>query len=632
MTAVGFDEGSEADDVRLLGALLGDLVRAQEGGAVYDVVEAIRRLSVAFSRGADEGAGRELERLLAALSPDETVSVIRAFSYFSYLANIAEDLASVRRRAAEEERGEEGSGSLSVALRRLKEAGVDAGRIAGALERAYVSPVLTAHPTEIQRKSILDAGLAIASLLTERRWLRGRDKARASEQLRARIAQLWQTRLLRDTKLSVRDEIDNAAGYYETTFLREIPAVYAELEAQLGRRVPPFLRMGNWIGGDRDGNPNVTAGTLRLAVGRHAEVVLRHYLGELLHLRGELSMSRALQGVSPEVEALAAVSGDDNPHREDQPYRRAVIGIHARVAATLRALTGLEPRVRAGAGAPYGAAGELAGDLRALEASLVARHGEAIARIRLSPLIRAVEVFGFHMATTDLRQNSDRHEAAVAELLALARVEPAYSSLDEAGKRAVLLKALADPRALKVRGGAYGETTESELAIFETAREMRERFGPGAIRHAIISHTQSVSDLLEVLLLQKEAGLLTGRIAPGETGKATLGLIVVPLFETIEDLRGAAAIMREFYELPGVEALMRNSGAEQEVMLGYSDSNKDGGYLTSNWELYRASVALAGLFAAKPGLTLRLFHGRGGTVGRGGGPTHQAILAQPPAR
>ncbi len=189
----------------------------------------------------------------------------------------------MRRRAAEEERGEEGSGSLSVALRRLKEAGVDAGRIAGALERAYVSPVLTAHPTEIQRKSILDAGLAIASLLTERRWLRGRDKARASEQLRARIAQLWQTRLLRDTKLSVRDEIDNAAGYYETTFLREIPAVYAELEAQLGRRVPPFLRMGNWIGGDRDGNPNVTAGTLRLAVGRHAEVVLRHYLGELLH-------------------------------------------------------------------------------------------------------------------------------------------------------------------------------------------------------------------------------------------------------------------------------------------------------------------------------------------------------------
>ncbi len=621
---------TQDDAIRLLGALLGDTVREQEGEPIFEVIETIRRLSVVFSRAADEVAGCELDRLLTRLTPTETVTVIRAFSYFLHLANTAEDRESLKSRAAEEARGSDPEGSLAATIRRLKTAGVEPERIARALSGAYVSPVLTAHPTEVQRKSILDAERAIAALLAERDSLVGQARVRNLQKLRGRIVQLWQTRLLRETTLTVQDEVENAVGYYEATFLPELPRLYADLEAALGRPVPSFFRMGNWIGGDRDGNPNVNAQTLRHAVKRHAEAALRFYLGELLHLRGELSVSRALVGASPDVEALAAASGDHDPHRQDQPYRRAVIGIHARVAATLRALTGQEPRVRALAGEPYSTPAALNADLRKIEASLQSRHGAALVSMRLGPLIRAVDVFGFHMASTDLRQNAECHESAVAELLARARIAPDYRALSEAERRAILLAALSDPRPLRPRGARYSEPTESELAIFEAARELRETFGAATIRHAIISHTESVSDLLEVLLLQKECGLMAGTLSGIDVMQASVALVVVPLFETIEDLRSAEAIMREFYDLPGIETLMRNSGAEQEVMLGYSDSNKDGGYLTSSWELYRASKQLAKLFAAKPGLALRLFHGRGGTVGRGGGPTHQAILAQPP--
>jgi phosphoenolpyruvate carboxylase len=454
-----------------------------------------------------------------------------------------------------------------------------------------------------------------------------RDRQALLRELKARIVQLWQTRLLRDTTLTVRDEIENAIGYYEATFLRAIPALHAEAEALLGRPVASFLRMGNWIGGDRDGNPNVTAETLRAAVLRHAETVLRHYLGELLELKSELSVSRTLAGADAALEALAAASGDANPHRADQPYRRAVIRIHARVAATLRALTGLEPRIRAEPAEPYPDAQALLDDLGIVDRSLRARHGGALADLRLAPLIRAVDVFGFHLATTDLRQNSDRHEAAVAELLATARVEADYEGLPEPEKQALLLRVLGDPRALRVPGAAYAPGTAGELAVFETACELRQRCGAGAVRHAIISHAESVSDLLEVLVLQKECGLMRGALGDPD---AAVALVVAPLFETIDDLRAAEPIMRAFHALPGIEALISASGGVQEVMLGYSDSNKDGGYFTSNWELYRASAALAALFADKPGLKLRLFHGRGGTVGRGGGPSHQAILAQPP--
>ena len=619
-------------DVRLLGQILGDTVREHDGDDAFDIVEAVRRLSVAYQRNSDEAAGRDLDSLLKRLSPRETLTVIRSFSYFSHLANIAEDRHHVRRRLARELEGEPQLGSLERSFSQFAEAHIGAETIERALRRSYVSPVLTAHPTEVQRKSTLDAEHAIAELLAERDNLKTpREIARNEAELRSRVAQLWQTRILRREKLTVSDEIENALSYYTTTFLTEVPRLYAQLEELLGRPVPTFFRLGNWIGGDRDGNPNVDATTLKAAVRRHAEVALRHYLTQVHLLGAELSVSLTVTSVSPSLSELADRSGDDSPHRADEPYRRALTGIYSRLAATLKSLTDTEAlRHAMSPGERYAGAEEFLGDLVTIRDSLVAHHGSALTRFRLSPLIRAVQVFGFHLATTDLRQSSDRHEAAVAELLAAARIAPAYADLSEAEKRSILVSALQEPRSLRVRGVTYSEETSREVAVFEAAERLRRDFGPATIQHYIISHTENVSDLLEVMVLQKECGLMSGTLAPMEVARARLDLIVVPLFETIEDLRRAEAIMRELYDLPGIEMLIRNSGGVQDIMLGYSDSNKDGGYLTSNWELYRASTALARMFEAKPGLTMRLFHGRGGTVGRGGGPSYQAILAQPP--
>ena len=620
------------EDIRLLGRILGDTIRQHEGREAFELVERVRQLSVAFRHKRDETAGRTLDRLLKNLTGDQTVSVIRAFSYFSHLANIAEDRHQIRDRLAHERLGHRLPGSLERAFERLQEADVRAGDIAHALERAWLSPVLTAHPTEVQRRSIQDAERAIAELVAQRETLATAREREANEALiRARVTQLWQTRMLRTEKLTVADEIDNALGYYEATFLREIPRLYAELEERLGGRpVAPFLRMGHWIGGDRDGNPNVTATTMRRALARQAEVAIRFYLREVHALGTELSMSQQLAPVTPAMAELAARSPDHNPHRADEPYRRVLIGVYARLAATLQALTGTEALAHAVApGNPYALAEAFAQDLQTIADSLRSHHAQALVAPRLAPLQRAVQVFGFHLATLDIRQSSDQHEAVVAELLRTARLEPDYAKLDELARREVLLRALADVRPLRVPGADYSALARSELEVFETARELRARYGREALRHCIISHTEEVSDLLEVLVLQKEAGLLQGTLGEG----ASAQLIVVPLFETIGDLRRAEPIMRDFYALPGIARLVVASGAEQDVMLGYSDSNKDGGFFTSNWELYRAEVGLAALFdelGAAHGITLRLFHGRGGTVGRGGGPSYDAILAQPP--
>jgi phosphoenolpyruvate carboxylase len=637
------------EDIRLLGRILGDVIREQEGMEAFELVEQIRKLSVAFRRDADHEADRALKKLLKSLTGDQTVSVIRAFTYFSHLANLAEDRHHIRRRAVHERAGDTQEGSIEVALARLRWAGIAPKAISQMLAQSYLSPVLTAHPTEVQRKSILDAERDIAQLLTARDEIKARSAMHASTKdalaprelsaneslLRARVMQLWHTRLLRYSKLTVADEIENALSYYEATFLREIPKLYAELEQELGNQpVHSFLRMGQWIGGDRDGNPNVSAQTLEYALRRQAEVVLRHHLTEVHYLGGELSMSARLVDVSPQMQALAERSPDTNEHRKDEPYRRALTGMYARLAATLKELTGGDAARHAVAPQnPYLLAEEFLADLRTIRDSLLAHHGAALAAQRLHPLIRAVEVFGFHLATVDLRQSSDKHEEVVAELLATARIEPKYAQMAEPAKQALLLKLLNDARPLRVMGGQYSELAQHELAIFETAKRMRARFGTQAIRHYIISHTETVSDLLEVMLLQKEVGLMRGVLDE----QAECDLIVVPLFETIEDLRNAAPIMRGFYALPGIARLVQRSRAdqysEQDIMLGYSDSNKDGGIFTSNWELYRAESALVELFdvlANSHNIQLRMFHGRGGTVGRGGGPSYQAILAQPP--
>ena len=624
------------DDIRFLGRILGDVIREQEGKDAFELIERVRQLSVGYRLKSDAQAGRALDRLLKNLSDDQTVSVIRAFSYFSHLANIAEDRHHVRRRDFHERQSHHQEGSLAMTIGRLADAGIRADQVAQTLAHAHISPVLTAHPTEVQRKSILDAERAIAELL-ERRGGRGnalpthRGLIENEALIRARVTQLWQTRMLRSAKLSVADEIENVLSYYHATFLRQIPRLYREIEEALpGQAIATFFRMGNWIGGDRDGNPFVTADTLRTALARQSETALRFYLTEVHQLGAELSISATLAPVSTEMRALADASPDRNAHREDEPYRRALIGVYARLAATLQMLTGTEALRHAVAPQnPYHAADDFLADLKIIEASLESHHAQALIGPRLQPLMRAVQVFGFHLATVDLRQSSDRHEAVIAELLAVAKIESDYSALGEPQRRALLLRLLDDARPLRVRAATYSEHAQSELAIFETAATMLELYGRDALRHYIISHTEEVSDLLEAMLLMKEAGLLRGTLADA----AVSDLIVVPLFETIADLRNAVTIMRDLYALPGIAAMVKRSSAQQEIMLGYSDSNKDGGSFTSSWQLYLAEIELVELFAEfshEHAITLRLFHGRGGTVGRGGGPSYQAILAQPP--
>src|SRR5574343_1157138 len=630
------------EDIRLLGRILGNVIRKQEGAEVYELVEEIRSLSVAFRRDADQAADRRLKKRLKHLSDEDSVRVIRAFTYFSHLANLAEDRHYIRRRAVYERAGRLQPGSIDATLQKLHDHGKSAKTIAQTLAQAYVSPVLTAHPTEVQRKSILDAERDIAELLAERDTIRGETTALKKpnpllerrlqineQQIHGRVTQLWQTRLLRFTKLTVIDEIENALSYYNSTFLTEIPRLYANLEMDLpGRPVASFFRMGHWIGGDRDGNPNVTAATLAYATHRQCEVALRHYQAEVKALARELSQSSMMTDFTPEVIALAEASADHSEHRQDEVYRRALTHIHARLQATMQTRV-VADGVSSLAEASYSSADEFRDDLRAIEICLQSQGAQMLALQRLHPLLRAVDVFGFHLATIDLRQSSDKHEAVVAELFAASDLCADYSALDESARQTCLLAALNDVRPLRVPTAEYSALFIDELAIFAMARDVIDRYGPMAIRHYIISHPETLSDLLEVLLLCKEVGLMRGTL----NRSAEVDLIVVPLFETIADLRNATPIMQDFYALPGIAALVKRSGGEQDIMLGYSDSNKDGGIFTSNWELYRAEIALVTLFDSlfkQHDIQLRMFHGRGGTVGRGGGPSYETILAQPP--
>ena len=635
------------EDIRLLGRLLGDVLRDQEGEQVFDVIETIRQTAVRFRRESNAQAGTELNKLLKKLTRIQTISVVRAFSYFSHLSNIAEDQHHNRlRRAASLAGGAAQPGSIAYALAQLDAAGIAGGAIRSFLKSALISPVLTAHPTEVQRKSTLDAEHDIARLLAQRDLpLTPKESRRNTELLHSRIASLWQTRLLRSSKLAVEDEIDNALSYYQQTFLRELPALYDDIEEEITTRfpeklkqraahaeLPAFVQMSSWIGGDRDGNPNVNATTMRHALARQSTTILEFYLEEVHALGAELSVSSLLVKVSPEVQALADLSPDRSLHRVEEPYRRALIGIYARLAGTTRGSGGgTVLRKEVGPAPPYASALEFSNDLQILVNSLKAHHGTALIKPRLAMLKRASEIFGFHLASLDMRQSSEVHERVLTELFARARVAPRYGDLSEREKVELLLGELGKPRLLYSPYLSYSEETNSELAILHAAREIRRCYGEGAIRNYIVSHTESVSDLLEVLLLQRETGLL--RIhwndETEQSSDAEMDLMVVPLFETIPDLRCAAGIMESLMAIPQARRLIGKQGYLQEVMLGYSDSNKDGGFLTSNWELYRAETSLVDVFD-RAGVRLRLFHGRGGTVGRGGGPSYEAILAQPP--
>ena len=620
-------------DIRLLGRILGDTVRSYEGSATFDAIERIRQTALRFHRDVDESARHELESMIRDLENGEATRIVRAFGYFSHLANIAEDQHHIRRTRAHAIAGAPPrEGTMAVALSRARDAGVSRARLQAFFDSALCSPVLTAHPTEIRRRSSIDREMEIARLLNERDRieLTPEELTANREALRRVVLTLWQTSILRDSRLAVIDEVANGLAYYEQTFLREVPRFYAALEDELGAveptsqgvNVASFLRIGSWIGGDRDGNPYVTADVLREALKMQSECALRFYLDELHGLGGELSLDDRLVEVSPALQSLADVSPDSSSHRRHEPYRRAISGLYARLAATLWRLDQSEaPRHAVGDAPVYASPAQLHNDLDAIHASLDTMGSSELARGRLRRLRRAVDVFGFHLAPIDLRQNSSVHERVIAELCRVAGRDDDYSRRSEDIRIALLSGEIGSLRPLTSPYVAYSDETVSELAVLGAAAEGRKTYGKDAVPHYVISKAESASDVLEVAVLLKEVGLL-------HPGESRLDVDVIPLFETIEDLRRGAGIMESLFALPSYRALVRSRGDVQEVMLGYSDSNKDGGYTTSTWELYKAEVALIETFR-RHGAALRLFHGRGGSVGRGGGPSYQAVLAQP---
>jgi phosphoenolpyruvate carboxylase len=598
-------------DVRYLGRLLGDVIRDQCGSAMFERIERIRSASVDRHRGVEVK-----DHGLDDLSLDETLTFVRSFMLFSMLANLAED-----RQGFLQESG----GTIADALQELEAENIGRDQVLALLKKALVVPVLTAHPTEVRRKSMLDHRNRIAALMQDRD--EGKEESDdgdlVEEAILRQIALLWQTRPLRPERLYVADEVETALSYFRDVFIPVLPALYGRWERNLGARPPSFLRVGSWIGGDRDGNPFVTAESLEFALRRGCQTILEHYLDEVHGLGAEFSVSTELAQVSDELRALAEAASDTGRARSDEPYRQALTGIYARLAATYRELVGKEPVRSERVAAPaYANCGEFIADLKAIAHSLAPNgKGPMAGSGALGRLIRSVELFGFHLFTLDLRQNADVHERVTAELLKVAGVEQDYAELGEADRVRILRSELSNPRLLVNPFEAYCDETRSELAIVKAAAEAHRRYGPLCITTYIVSKAECVSDLLEVYLLLKQAGLWqpeTPQDCP---------IMAVPLFETIEDLVGAPTVMTDWLQLPEVKAATQERG-HQEVMLGYSDSNKDGGYLTSVWSLHQASRALADVFAAEDA-AMQLFHGRGGAVGRGGGSSFSAIRAQP---
>jgi phosphoenolpyruvate carboxylase len=686
---------------RLIGRILADVLKTTLGADGFERVEVIRQKAVAFRRasGASDSAviKKELDALLDGQDLPVKLNIIRAFSYFSHLLNIAEDVEELRKQRAAARSGGSAAaaaaaarGTIAGALVKLDAAGVDGARAAAWLSDMVISPVLTAHPTEVQRKSIQDCAREVSRLLQVRVFaevgeggelsssssLSEEEIGEVESRMYRQVLTLWQTAMLRLVKLKVTDEVNNGLEFYRGTFLSVVPKLYASLETQLAGlrgtggagagaagaaapssssspspfpkpRLPPFLRIGSWIGGDRDGNPFVNAETLVYAVQKQASLAFEFYLEEVHRLGSELSLSTRLITPTPELMALAAAAEETNPFNGDEPYRKALKGVYSRLSATAQALVGLSSSRKPTRALPaYETPSALLHDLRLMRASLASHGAGALALDRLDPLIRAVEVYGFHLAVMDVRQNSKVHEEVVGELLAAAGVLGGYAALDEDAKVALLVRELSSPRPLYSPHLAYSDRTKSELSIVRACADIHRRFGEAAVPNYIISNCSTVSDLLEVGMLLKEAGLVSTP-TPGLAGGAAsspsspspsspsspavpvLHMNIIPLFETIEDLHNGATVMAAAFALPLYSAWVDSRGRTQEVMLGYSDSCKDGGYLASNWGLYSAQRALVDTFRVAK-VMLRLFHGRGGTIGRGGGPTYDAILAQPP--
>lgn len=622
------------ENIRYLGRELGTAIIAKEGPETFNKIESIRKAAVKFHREGDLNANLELNALLKSLTPSETISVVRAFSYFKHLVNIAEDIFAHQQTRLDEDNLS--PGMLGHSIAKIMQRDLSFKEIKDFFETALISPVLTAHPTEVQRKSILDIERTLSELLSERNSLASKKElSRNNLMIQGAITALWQTKMLRFTKLTVTNEIENALAFYQMTFLEVIPELLQEFEHDLNKQyagqingeyhLPSILSMGSWIGGDRDGNPFVNGATLKLAIDKQATTAFNYYLKVIQELKRELSLSTRLVDVSHELLQLSQKERERSPHLQDEVYRLALNAIGNRIINTAKEMSLLTDLEHINDYQTYASAKDLLSDLNIIVDSLKNNHGKALIYPRLGKLIKAVETFGFHLATIDIRQSSDVHETVIQELFLRAGYDFNYAELSENEKIEILLDELKQPRLLFSPFQHYSELVHNEINVLHNARDIRKCYGDKAIKQYIISHTETLSDLLEVALLQKEAGLIKGVWG---SQKIQMDLNIVPLFETIADLRHAPMIMGQWLSLLGIRHVLRNQGNEQEIMLGYSDSNKDGGFLTSNWELYKAEISLVELFNQAK-IKLRLFHGRGGTVGRGGGPSYEAIMGQP---
>ncbi len=622
--------------IRTLGNLLGETIIEQEGQEILDLEEDIRGLAKAWRSG-DRLAQRRITDMVSLLVEDipRALAVLKAFSTYFQLVNLAEEAQRVhilRRRALiAYERGIPVAETIANAVRRLHAEGLSADEVRGLLRELLIMPVFTAHPTESKRRTVLHKLKTIADILREMDsvdLLQVERQAREQE-LREHIVLLWQSDEMRDRPPTVMDEVRNGLYFFETTLFDLVPQIYREMEKALADTypgepfdVPAFLRYGSWVGGDRDGNPNVTVEITEEALRAQKDQVLELYDRAVEALYNHLTSASTRVDFSPEFTAGLQRDFTLIPNHEREvldrfelePYRQKLIMMFRRLEATRaenrKPWIAQEHNPRA-----YHSAQELLDDLSLIRTSLEQNKGERMTRGHLAQLIRQVEVFGFHLATLDVRQHSGRHRSAIGEVLSRYNLATNYENMAESERIAILSREIAGMRPLTARLD-FAEETNETLALFRLIRRARERLGPDSIQTYIISMTTDVSHVLEVLLLARDAGLF------GQ-------LDVVPLFETVEDLRHAPQIMAKLYQNAAYMQHLAKRGNRQQIMIGYSDSNKDGGYLMANWMLFRAQRGLATVCDAAD-VKLLLFHGRGGTVGRGGGPANRAILAQPP--
>lgn len=599
------------EEVLILTELLEDITKNMLAPETFEKIIQLKELST-------QEDYKGLNRLVTSLSNDEMVYISRYFSILPLLINISEDVDLAYEINHQNNIDQDYLGKLSTTIKLVaeKENAVEI------LEHLNVVPVLTAHPTQVQRKSMLDLTNHIHSLLRKYRDVKLGliNKDKWYNDLRRYIEIIMQTDMIREKKLKVTNEITNAMEYYNSSFLKAVPHLTTEYKrlAQahgLNLKQAKPITMGMWIGGDRDGNPFVTAKTLKQSALTQCEVIMNYYDKKIYQLYREFSLSTSIVNVSKQVREMARQSKDNSIYREKELYRRALFDIQSKIQATKTYLIEDEE-----VGTRYETANDFYKDLIAIRDSLLENKGESLISGDFVELLQAVEIFGFYLASIDMRQDSSVYEACVAELLKSAGIHSRYSELSEEEKCDLLLKELEeDPRILSATHAEKSELLAKELAIFKTARVLKDKLGDDVIRQTIISHATSLSDMLELAILLKEVGLV-------DTERARVQ--IVPLFETIEDLDHSEETMRKYLSLSLAKKWIDSRNNYQEIMLGYSDSNKDGGYLSSCWTLYKAQQQLTAI-GDEFGVKVTFFHGRGGTVGRGGGPTYEAITSQP---